>query len=101
MIRRHPVAVVALAAGLGAAIVAGRPWRWPVVAARMRPMPGHVGRWALRQLTSPSVQAALLSLLVVLRRPEHPEPTEQPERPQPTPAPQPRQPSPTQTSDAG
>jgi hypothetical protein len=60
-----------------------------------------VGRWALRQLTSPSVQAALLSLLVVLRRPEHPEPTDQPERPQPTPAPQPRQPSPTQTSDAG
>lgn len=101
VIRRHPVVVVALAAGLGAAVVAGRPWRWPVVAARMRPMPGHMGRWALRQLTSPSVQAALLSLLVVLRRPEHPEPEPAPP-PHPSSEPQPpRQPSPTQTSDGG
>lgn len=99
-LRRHPLATVAAAATLGAALVVSRPWRWPGVADRVRPMPRRLGRWLARQLSQAPIQATLLSMLMVFIKP--------PAAPGDTPVsggePAPeavRQPSPTTTSDAG
>lgn len=92
LVRRHPVLIVLAAAGLGAFLVAQRPWRWPGVAERVRPMPARLGRFLLGQLSQAPVQTALLSLLMLLRKPAD------------APAPAgdtPRQPRPTSTPDGG
>lgn len=98
-LRRHPVAAVATAAALGAALVVSRPWRWPGVSERVRPMPRRLGRWLLRQVSQAPVQTALLSMLMLfLNKPS----AADADGPPPTPAGEPqRQPSPTSTPDAG
>lgn len=101
-LRRHPVATVAVAATLGAALVVSRPWRWPGVAERVRPMPRRLGRWLIRQVGQAPVQATLLSMLMLLVKPaaqaaagDAPAPGSAP------PSDAARQPSPTSASDAG
>jgi len=64
LVRKYPVASVAVAAGLGAALVAARPWRWPVVSQQLRPLPHRVTTWGLEQLTSAPVQAALAAWML-------------------------------------
>lgn len=63
LVRRHPLWAVALGAGLGAAVVAARPWRWAAVNRRMRPIGGHVFSWVVAQLSQVPVQMALAALL--------------------------------------
>ena len=63
LIRRHPVWAMVLGAGLGAAVVAARPWRWTAVSRRVRPLGGHLVSWALSQLSQVPVQMALAALL--------------------------------------
>lgn len=63
LVRRHPLWAVALAAGLGAAVVAARPWRWAAVNRRVRPIGGHALSWAVAQLSQVPVQMALAALL--------------------------------------
>ncbi len=63
MVRRHPWAALGLAAGLGAVLVAARPWHWPLVGHQLQATPRRLGRWALQQLASAPMQAALASLL--------------------------------------
>lgn len=64
LVRRHPVATVLLASAAGAALVAWKPWRWPVVARRIKPLPNSFGRWAMAQLSSPAVQSILATWLM-------------------------------------
>ena len=64
IVQRHPVATVAGAALVGALLVAGRPWRWPLVGDQLRPLPGRVGLWLAGQLASVPIQTALVSLLM-------------------------------------
>ena len=64
IVQRHPLATVAGAALVGALLVAGRPWRWPLVGDQLRPLPGRVGLWLAGQLASVPIQTALFSLLM-------------------------------------
>lgn len=64
IIRRHPLAAMLAAAGIGAALMIWKPWRWGPVRRQLQPLPRHAGRWLLRQLAQPSVQAMLAGLLV-------------------------------------
>jgi hypothetical protein len=73
-LKRHPIASVVAAAALGAAIALARPWRWPSVAAHLRPLPRRTGAWVLRLLTASPFQALLLDALTWARR----QPTEPP-----------------------
>lgn len=61
-IRRHPLAATLAAAGLGAALMIWKPWRWNLVRQHLRPR--VAARWLLHQLAQPSVQAMLVGLLV-------------------------------------
>lgn len=63
LVRKHPLIAVALGAGLGAALVSLRPWRWRAVSQQVRPMGGHLMRWTLAQLSQMPVQMALAALL--------------------------------------
>lgn len=63
LVRRHPLWAVAVGAGLGAALVAARPWRWAAVNRSMRPIGGQVLNWAVAQLSQVPVQVALAALL--------------------------------------
>ncbi len=64
LIRRHPLAATLAAAGVGAALMIWKPWRWGPVRRQLQPLPRHAGRWLLRQLMQPSVQAMLAGLVV-------------------------------------
>jgi len=64
VIRHHPLAATLAAAGIGAALMIWKPWRWGLVRRQLRPLPRHAGRWLLRQLAQPSVQAMLAGLIV-------------------------------------
>lgn len=66
LVRRHPWAAVGLAAALGAATVAARPWRWAWVDRQVRRAPGAASGWLVRQLTSAPVQATLAGLLALV-----------------------------------
>lgn len=66
MLRRHPRAAIALAVGAGLALVVAKPWRWPLVAAQVRPLPRRVGRWMLSQLTQAPGQALLSALFLLI-----------------------------------
>jgi len=66
LLRRHPRASLVLALGAGLAIAAARPWRWPLVAAQVRPLPRRAGRWLLSQLTQAPGQALLSALFLML-----------------------------------
>lgn len=68
LVRKHPLATVVAAGALGVLLVAGRPWRWPLVAKQMHRAPHHVGNWLTRQLGSASVQASLIGMLMVWAR---------------------------------
>ena len=63
LVRRHPLWAVMLGAGVGAAVVTARPWRWAAVNSRVRPIGGRVLRWALAQMSQVPVQMALAALL--------------------------------------
>lgn len=63
LVRRHPLLAVALGAGLGAAVVLAKPWRWQALTRRVRPMGGSLLRWTLAQLSQVPVQMALAGLL--------------------------------------
>ncbi len=64
IVRRHPVATVGLAAVAGAALIAARPWRWPLVARQLRPLPGHAGRWLLARLGQAPWQSIIAGLVL-------------------------------------
>ena len=64
VVKRHPVAAVLLAGAAGAALVAWRPWRWPVVARQISPMPRQMARWVMAQLTQPAIQTILGGLMM-------------------------------------
>lgn len=74
-VRRHPVASISLASFAGAALVASRrAWMEPWVMPQARALPGRLGRWTLRQLSTPSpLSSLLLGLLVVGTAPAAPE----------------------------
>lgn len=65
LLRRHPWAAVAAAAGLGALLMLGRRWHGPLLANTLRPLPQRLGRWLLLQLTSAPVQTALAGWLMM------------------------------------
>lgn len=65
VLRKHPWVMVAVAAGLGAALVLGRRWHAPLLVSTLRPLPQRLGRWLLAQLTSAPVQTALAAWLMV------------------------------------
>ncbi len=91
LIRRHPVWAVALGVGVGAALVAARPWRWQAVNRRVRPLGQQLVGWALRQLSQVPVQMALAALLAqfVGQRARDGAAADGPPTPTPTPAPKP------------
>lgn len=62
IVRRHPMAAVGLAGGLGLLLVKTRPWRRPPVTRQAKPLPGRVLRWMFRQLSQAPAQALLSSL---------------------------------------
>lgn len=67
LVRRHPAVSIGVAAAVGAAIVAARPWQWPLLAgfalhARQRAMNSTLS-WSWRQLSQPWVQMALATAL--------------------------------------
>jgi len=64
LVRRHPVLAVAVAATLGAALIAGRPWRWPALNRHLADAPQRAGRWVVHQLTQAPVQSLLASLFL-------------------------------------
>lgn len=64
-LRKHPWAMVAVAAGLGAVLVLGRRWHAPLLASTLRPLPQRLGRWLLLQLASAPVQTALAGWLLM------------------------------------
>lgn len=63
VVRRHPVAAIGVAVGLGALLVSVRPWRWPLVGDQLQATPLRLRRWAVSQLLSAPIQAALASML--------------------------------------
>jgi hypothetical protein len=65
VLRKHPWAAVAVAAGLGALLMLGRRWHGPLLASTLRPLPQRLGRWLLLQLTSAPVQTALAGWLMM------------------------------------
>lgn len=77
LVRRHPAATAATAALVGAALVGLRPWRWPSVDRRLRPLPGQLSHWLLAQLRSGPMQLALASLLLMPDRDDEPSKPEQ------------------------
>ena len=81
LVRKHPLLTVAAAGMLGVLLVAGRPWRWPLVAKQVQRAPQRVGGWLTRQLSQASVQASLIALLMLWARP----PAANPAQPQPQP----------------
>lgn len=64
LVRRHPAVAIGLAAGAGALVAGLRPWRWPLVAEQLRPLPRRVGRWLLRQLGQAPIQSLITSLVL-------------------------------------
>jgi hypothetical protein len=77
IVRRHPALAVALAATLGAAVIAGRPWRWPAVNRHLADAPHRAGRWVMHQLTQAPVQSLIASLFLAWAAARKP-PDEQP-----------------------
>ena len=61
LMRKHPWGAMAVAAGLGAALVASRQWHWPLVTSSLRPLPMRLSRWVVSQLSSAPMQAILAS----------------------------------------
>jgi hypothetical protein len=84
MLRRHPWVGVALSAGVGAAVVAWRPWRqggwlhrW--INPQHQPWPQQVTGWLLGALRDLPLQAVLTRVLTsVTAPPPSPDPTAKP-----------------------
>ena len=94
LVRKHPLLTVAAAGALGVLLVAGRPWRWPLVARQVQSAPQRFGGWLTRQLSQASVQASLVALLMLWARqppasPAQAQPAQAPTAP-PAPAPEAR-----------
>lgn len=68
LVRKHPLITVVAAGALGVLLVAGRPWRWPVVAKQVHRAPHRLGNWLVRQLGNASVQASLIGMLMLWAR---------------------------------
>ncbi|MCA0239321.1 MAG: hypothetical protein LCI02_00560 [Proteobacteria bacterium] len=64
VVRRHPFASVALVAAAAAAVAVAKPWRWPLVAQQLRPLPGRAGRWLLRQLSRAPLQSLIIGAVL-------------------------------------
>lgn len=72
-VRRHPWLSVAVAALLGAALVHGRPWRWPVLARQASLWRGAAWAAVAAQLARPETQAALAAALIGAAGPGRPQ----------------------------
>lgn len=73
VVRRHPIVAIGVAAGLGALLVSVRPWRWPLVGDQLQATPRRLRSWAVNQLMSAPIQAALASLLWMAVQRQQPE----------------------------
>lgn len=65
LIRRHPVATVAVAAAAGAGLMLLRPWRQAWLTDPLRHLPRQAARWMLHELGEAPMQAALASLFMM------------------------------------
>ena len=63
LLRRHPIASVAIASLAGAALVTAKPWRSTHVRARLRPLPRRVGSWLMAQFPLRTVLTGLVVLM--------------------------------------
>lgn len=50
-VRQYPWVAVALSAGIGAAVVAARPWQWSLLAPHIAAAPRQARHWAFNELT--------------------------------------------------
>jgi hypothetical protein len=64
IVRRHPLASVVLVAAAAGAVAAARPWRWPLVAQQLKPLPGRAARWLLRQLSRAPLQSLIVGAVL-------------------------------------
>ncbi len=64
LVRRYPVAAVGLAAAAGVALAVVKPWRWPLVARQLRPLPGHASRWLLARISQAPWQSIIAGLML-------------------------------------
>jgi hypothetical protein len=76
LVRRHPLASVGTAAALGAALVASRPWQWPVLlllarVARRHALFATLG-WSWRQLSKPWLPVSLATAAAAWGGPKKP-----------------------------
>lgn len=69
LVRRHPWASVTLAAGVGAAVMAGRPWRQRWVSRQLTPLPRRLAAWLMRELQHLPLQALLTRALMTSASP--------------------------------
>lgn len=74
LVRRHPWAILGVAAALGAAAVAARPWRWEWINRQVRQAPGAASNWLVRQLSTAPVQAMVASVVAMLAQKSAPRP---------------------------
>jgi hypothetical protein len=65
-VRRHPERALLIGATAGFGLVLLRPWRWPLVAGQLKPLPGRLGHWLLAQLSQAPLQALLSAALGVM-----------------------------------
>ena len=84
VLRRHPLASLGVAAGAGALLVSLRPWRWPLVGAQLHATPRRLRSWAVQQLMSAPVQAALTTMLWMVVQRQNAEPPDDHAAPSPT-----------------
>jgi hypothetical protein len=65
-VRRNALGVIVAAFAGGAALAILRPWRWRAVSQQLRPVPTHLGRWALAGLASLPLQSLLTATLLIV-----------------------------------
>jgi hypothetical protein len=68
-IRQNPWQSVALAAGLGAAVAASRPWRRRWLTQSLAPLPARLTHWAFEELKRLPLQALITRLLLAAAEP--------------------------------
>ena len=76
LIRRHPLAAVALGAIAGGLLVATRPWRWRTLHVYAKRSARLSAAWAAGQLAQPAVQGLLAVMAALAASPVPPRPPE-------------------------